>query len=182
MLIGARSAFSVAWAALSCCSSSGGLSGCFGRAGDRFSGYSVALHLIKLCVGAESIDDLAQWQEQRRQERRKRGEPNESFHVTRQTPRRASELLDGGSLYWVIKGQIAVRQRLLELRQVVKDGGPGCALILDHKLVPVARRRHRPFQGWRYLTEADAPRDLRGGEMVKLPDELRAELASLGLI
>ena len=92
------------------------------------------------------------------------------------------ELLSGGSLYWVIKGQISVRQRLLELRPVVRNGGPGCALVLDHKLVPVVRRYHRPFQGWRYLTEKDAPRDLRAGEAVELPEKLRAELASLGLI
>jgi hypothetical protein len=142
----------------------------------------VALHLIKLCVGAESIDDLSKWQKQRRLERKKRGEGNESFHITKQTPRRADELLDGGSLYWVIKGQIAVRQKLLELRPVVRDGGPRCALMLAHKLVPVARRHHRPFQGWRYLTQDDAPRDLLAGEAVKLPEELRAELSSLGLI
>ena len=158
------------------------MSGFYGKVGDRFWGYSVVLHLIKLCVGAESIDDLAKWQKRRRQERKKRGERSESFHVTRQTPRRAAELLDGGSLYWVIRGQIAVRQLLLELRPVVRNGGPRCALILDHKLVPVARRHHRPFQGWRYLTETDAPRDLRPGEIVKLPEDLRAELASLGLI
>ncbi|MGY9105539.1 MAG: DUF1489 family protein, partial [Alphaproteobacteria bacterium] len=80
-------------------------------------------------MGAESIDDLSKWQKQRRLERKKRGEGNESFHITRQTPRRAEELLDGGSLYWVIKGQIAVRQKLLELRPVVRDGGPRCALM-----------------------------------------------------
>ena len=142
----------------------------------------MGLHLIKLCVGAESIDDLANWQERRRRERKKRGEKCETFHVTRQTPKRAAELLNGGSIYWVIKGQISVRQRLLELRPVVRDGGPRCALVLDHKLVPVARRYHRPFQGWRYLTEKDAPRDLRAGEVSKLPEKLQAELASLGLI
>ena len=142
----------------------------------------MTLHLIKLCVGAESIEDLEKWQKQRRSERKRRGEANETFHITRQTPRRADELLNGGSLYWIIKGQIAVRQKLLELRPVVRDGGPRCALMLDHKLVPVARRHHRPFQGWRYLAEADAPRDLSPGEAVKLPEELRAELAALGLI
>ena len=142
----------------------------------------MALHLIKLCVGAESIDDLADWQKRRRRERKKRGEKGETFHVTRQTPRRAEELLDGGSIYWVIKGQISVRQRLLELRPVVRNGSPRCALVLDHKLVPVARRYHRPFQGWRYLAENDAPRDLRAEEAAKLPEKLRAELVSLGLI
>lgn len=142
----------------------------------------MALHLIKLCVGAESIQDLAEWQKARRAERKKRGEKPENFHVTRQTPKRAAELLDDGSLYWIIKGQIAVRQRLLELRPVVRDGGPRCALVLDPKLVPVLRRHHRPFQGWRYLKDEDAPRDLSAGEADGLPDALRAELASLGLI
>lgn len=142
----------------------------------------MTLHLIKLCVGAESIQDLAEWQKSRRADLKKSGEKPENFHVTRQTPRRAAELLDGGSLYWVIKGQIAVRQRLLELRPVVRDGGLRCALVLDSKLVPVFRRQHRAFQGWRYLKGEDAPRDLRAGEVDDLPEELRAELASLGLI
>ena len=142
----------------------------------------MTLHLIKLCVGAESIADLAEWQAERRAERAKRGERAENFHVTRQTPKRAAELLDGGSLYWVIKGQIAVRQRLLELRQIVREGEPRCALILDSELVPVLRRHHRPFQGWRYLKPEDAPRDLRRGEAAEMPEELRAELVALGLI
>lgn len=142
----------------------------------------MALHLIKLCVGTESVDDLSAWQEKRRAERKKRGEREENFHVTRRTPKRAAELLDGGSLYWVIKGQIAVRQRLLEIRPVVRNGDPHCALVLDHELVSVARRYHRPFQGWRYLRGEDAPRDLRAGEAVELPEALRAELAALGLI
>ncbi len=142
----------------------------------------MTLHLIKLCVGGESIEDLAAWQKQRRDERKKRGEPEENHHVTRQTPKRAEELLGGGSLYWVIKGQIAVRQRLLELRSVTREGVPHCALILDPKLVPVARRPCRAFQGWRYLKPEEAPRDLRASEVNGLPEELRAELAALGLL
>jgi hypothetical protein len=140
------------------------------------------LHLIKLCVGADSIEDLAAWQKKKLAERRKNGEAAETFHVTRMTPKRADELLDGGSLYWVIKGQIAVRQRLVGLKPVVKNGQPHCALVLDAKLVPTARRTHRAFQGWRYLTPKDAPRDLRKGEKDALPDALHAELAELGLI
>ena len=142
----------------------------------------MALHLIKLCVGGESIDDLSNRQKWRRAERTKRGESNETLHITRQMPRRATELLDSGSIYWVIKGQITVRQKLLEIRPVVRKGGPCCALILAHKLVPVARRHHRPFQGWRYLKEDDAPRDLCPGEAANLPEKLQAELSSLGLI
>jgi len=142
----------------------------------------VTLHLIKLCVGAESIADLAAWQKKKLAGRKKRGEAAEMRHLTRQTPKRAEELLDGGSLYWVIKGQIAVRQRLKALRPAVKNGAPHCALILDPVLVPVMRRFHRPFQGWRYLDPGDAPRDLRKGERRALPEELHAELAALGLL
>ena len=140
------------------------------------------LHLIKLCVGADSIDDLAAWQKQRLAERKKKGDKPEVFHVTRMTPKRAEEILDGGSLYWVIKGHIAVRQRLLALRPVVKNNQPHCALVLDAKLVRTAPRFHRPFQGWRYLDAGDAPADVKRGQATALPDNLRAELAELGLL
>ncbi len=142
----------------------------------------MTLHLIKLCVGAECIDDLAQWQKKRLAERKKRGQAREIVHTTRQTPKRADELLADGSLYWVIKGQIAVRQRVLRLRPTIKNGVPHCALVLDPKLVPTARRIHRPFQGWRYLDPKDAPRDLGKREMNSLPEKLRVELTALGLI
>jgi len=142
----------------------------------------MTLHLLKLCVGAESIEDLARWQKKRLAERKKRGGKAEVVHRTRHTPRRAAELLAGGSIYWVIKGQIAVRQRLLGFRPMVKNGEPHCALILDPKLVPVARRYHRPFQGWRYFELRDAPRDLARRERAALPEPLRAELTELGLL
>jgi hypothetical protein len=142
----------------------------------------MTLHLIKLCVGAESTRDLADWQSKKRAEGKSRGEADETYHLTRLTPRCAAELLDGGSLYWVIKGQIAVRQRLLGLRPAIKGNVPHCAIVLDHKLVPVERRFHRPFQGWRYLKASDAPRDLKAGGVGKLPESLRAELAELGLL
>ena len=142
----------------------------------------MTLHLIKLCVGADSIEDLADWQSKRAAERRKKGGSGDVFHITRMTPKRADELLAGGSLYWVIKGQIAVRQRLLALRAVVREGLPHCALVLDAKLVPTVRRNHRAFQGWRYFDPKDAPRDLRARDKAKLPDALRAELTDLGLL
>jgi hypothetical protein len=104
-------------------------------------------------------------------------------HVTRQTPKRADELLDGGSLYWVIKGQIAVRQRLMELKAVTKNGLPHCGLVYDPTLVHVIPRYCRPFQGWRYLASNDAPADVRTVKGAKhLPPQLRAELAALGLL
>ena len=143
----------------------------------------MTLHLIKLCVGVDSLEDLAQWQKGRLAELKKKKKPLELVHVTRQTPKRAEELLDGGSLYWVIKGQIAARQKLLDLRPTTKNGVPHCGIVYEPKLIATARRFHRPFQGWRYLNAGDAPadaRDLKGGK--GLPEALKAELSELGLL
>jgi len=143
----------------------------------------MTLNLIKLCVGADSIEDLARWQAGRIKEQKKKGKKPELIHVTRMTPKRADELLDGGSLYWVIKGQIAVRQKLLALKPVTKNGVPHCGLVYEPKLVPVQRRAHRAFQGWRYFKPEDAPPDARGGKGgAGLPEKLQAELVSLGLL
>ena len=143
---------------------------------------SPKLHLLKLCVGADSIEDLADWQNKRAAERKKKGGPRDIMHFTRMTPKRADELLAGGSIYWIVKGQIAVRQRVLELRSVTRDGVLHCALVLDKTLVPTERRPHRAFQGWRYLDPKEAPRDLTRRDKNALPDALRAELAELGLL
>jgi hypothetical protein len=143
----------------------------------------VGLHLIKLCVGVDTLEELANWQARRLAELKKKKKPLELMHVTRHTPKRAEELLDGGSLYWVIKGQIAARQTLIAFRPVTKNGGPHCGIVYEPKLVATARRSHRPFQGWRYLNGSDAPadaRDLKGGK--GLPESLKAELAELGLL
>jgi hypothetical protein len=144
----------------------------------------MTLHIIKLCVGAESIEDLAQWQAKRIKEQKKRGvKKPQLMHVTLMTPMRKDEVLDGGSLYWVIKGQIAVRQKLLDLKPTTKNGTPHCGLVYDPKLVPVQRRAHRAFQGWRYLDPKDAPADARGTKgLEKLPEDLQRELVSLGLL
>ena len=104
------------------------------------------------------------------------------MHVTRMTPKRADELLDGGSLYWVIKGHIAVRQKLLALKPVTKNGAPHCGLVYEPKLVPVLRCFHRPFQGWRYLNPKDAPSDARNLKGKNMPEKLAIELADLGLL
>ena len=141
----------------------------------------MTLHLIKLCVGADSIADLARWQKKRASERKKNGGTSAIMHVTRMTPKRADELLNGGSLYWVIKGQIAARQRLITLKPVTREGVPHCAIILDRKIVPTVPRKHRAFQGWRYFDPKDAPRDLTGSKS-KMPEKLRAELTDLGLL
>ena len=141
------------------------------------------LHLIKLCVGVESLEELARWQKQRLAEKKKKGQKPELVHITRQTPKRAGELLDGGSLYWVIKGQIAARQKLVELRPVTRNGVTHCGLVYDKKLMPVIRRPRAAFQGWRYLDPADAPADIGAIKGAKgLPEKLQQELAALGLL
>jgi hypothetical protein len=140
------------------------------------------LHLIKLCVGCDSVEDLAEWIEYRLAEKKRAGEPAEHFHVTRMVPRRIPELLDGGSLYWVIKGTLQVRQKLVDIRPFVDDEGIGrCRLALSPKLIRTEGQPKRPFQGWRYLRADEAPRDLRKGNGDDLPPALMAELAGLGL-
>ena len=142
----------------------------------------MTLHLIKLSVGTESIADLADWQKKRAAERKKKGGAGDIMHITRMTPKRADDVLDGGSIYWVIKGQIAVRQRLLELRAVTREGVPHCALVLDKTLVPTERRFHRAFQGWRYFESERVPPDLANGDTADMPAEMAAELKRLGLL
>jgi hypothetical protein len=116
-------------------------------------------------------------------EKKKKGQKPELVHITRQTPKRAEEVLDGGSLYWVIKGQIAARQELLELRAMRRGGLPHCGLVYDKKLVPVMRRPRSAFQGWRYFDPKDAPPDIGSVKGSKgLPEALQQELAALGLL
>ena len=142
------------------------------------------LHLIKLCVGVNSVEELARWQAKRVAALKKKHAKPELVHVTRQTPKRATELLDGGSLYWVIRGQIAVRQRLRDIRPArAKDGQPRCGLVYEPKLIPTVRWARDPFQGWRYLDPGDAPPDSRAIQRATgLPASLCAELAELGLL
>ncbi|MGE0232671.1 MAG: DUF1489 family protein [Flavobacteriaceae bacterium] len=141
------------------------------------------LHLIKLCVGADSIADLERWIGFRLRQKASQGLAPEQVHTTRMTPRRVSELLDGGSLYWVIKGTIQCRQQLNDIRPFVDEEGIGrCHLVLEPVVEPVVPRPRGPFQGWRYLDSTDAPPDLKTGEGGDLPQELQQELASLGLL
>jgi hypothetical protein len=142
----------------------------------------MTLHLIKLCVGCDSIDDLVEWIDERMAQKRKAGEPLEHIHTTRMVPKRAADLLDGGSLYWVIKGTLQARQRLLDIRPFVDAEGIGrCRLVMEPKVVPTEWQPKRPFQGWRYFEAKDAPRDRKRGKRGELPPALTAELAALGL-
>ncbi|MDR6870636.1 hypothetical protein J2Y55_001636 [Bosea sp. BE125] len=146
---------------------------------------AMSLHLLKLCVGAESISDLEEWIEEQSLLRRRMGRPNEQTHTTRMVPKRVSEIVDGGSLYWVIKGQISARQRLTEIRPFTDADGIGrCHLVMEPVVVPVEPRPCRPFQGWRYLADKDKPRDIdgRSGDLGVMPEAMRRELAELGLL
>src|ERR1700722_10274705 len=145
----------------------------------------MALNLIKLCVGADSVRDLEDWIKEKLREKRKRGEKPEHIHRTRMVPKRAAELKDGGSLYWVIRGEVMCRQLIRDVRPFVdKDGIGRCGIVLDRKVVLVAPRPYRAFQGWRYLAIKDAPRDLdkvaKGA--AAMPETLRRELRELGLM
>jgi len=145
----------------------------------------MSLHLIKLCVGCDSISDLEEWIEENRAHHRRLGRDYEQTHTTRMVPKRVEELLDGGSLYWVIRGQVACRQTLLDIRPFTDGDGVGrCRLVLEPKVIPVAPRPFRPFQGWRYLDPKEAPRDIdpNAGDLATMPEDLRRELAELGLL
>lgn len=145
----------------------------------------MALHLIKLCVGADSIQDLQDWVTERSLNAMAAGLEPHSIHTTRMVPKRMEELLDDGSLYWVIKGQVMARQKLLDIRTVTGgDGIQRCQLVLGPEVIETAPQPKRPFQGWRYLKNEEAPRDLGklGEDVAALPEDLRRELAELGLL
>jgi len=141
------------------------------------------LHLVKLCVGCDSIAALAGWQENRA-----RSHPP-LRHRTRNTPRRAAEIIGQGSIYWVMGGAILVRQLIADIIADRMDDGTPCAgLVLDPRLVATELRAMRPFQGWRYLEAADAPPDRRPGLAEEqapfgdMPPAMRRELRALGLL
>ena len=145
----------------------------------------MALHLIKLCVGCDSIADLEAWIEENRIQHQRLRRSYEQTHTTRMVPKRIGELVEGGSLYWVIKGQVSCRQRLVAVRPFTDGDGVGrCRLVLEPTVVPVEPRPCRPFQGWRYLEAKDAPTDLGAGlgDVAAMPEGLRRELADLGLL
>jgi hypothetical protein len=139
----------------------------------------MALHLIKLAVGAGSVDEVRAWQTARA----KIAPPLR--HRTRNFPKRAAEILDGGSIYWVVARVVAVRQRIEDIVEARQDDGTRCTdLVLNPVLVPVRGRFMKPFQGWRYLDAAEAPEDATGPAVVhdELPAALRRELVALALL
>ena len=143
------------------------------------------LHLIKLCVGCDSVADLEDWIKRKFKAQKQRGKKPERIHTTRMVPKRADELTDGGSIFWVIRGQIMCRERILAIRPFTdRDGIHRCRLVLDPKCVLVEPRPRSAFQGWRYLEAKDAPRDLSRAApgAAKMPEQMRRELRELGLL
>ena len=139
----------------------------------------MTIHLLKLCVGAETVQDLLDWQATPHAW----GPDGKPRHITRMWPKRESDLMPGGSLYWVFKGVVLARQRILRLDKV--EGGDGilrCGIVLDAEVIRTEPQPRRPFQGWRYLKPEDAPRDLakaRPGDD-ELPPGLAEALAEFG--
>ena len=144
----------------------------------------MSLHILKLCVGCDSVKDLEGWIKQKLKALKK-GARREHIHTTRMVPKRAEEVLDGGSLYWVIRGQIMCREKIAAVRPFVDREGVGrCRLVLVPKVILVEPRPFRAFQGWRYLDPKDAPRDLDRAApgAHAMPEDMRRELRQLGLL
>ena len=144
-------------------------------------GKSGTVHLIKLCVGAERVEDLTEWQATARA----KGPDGMPRHITRMWPKRTDEVLNGGSLYWVFKGLVLCRQPIVRLDEVTgQDGIARCGIVLDPTVIRVAATPKRPFQGWRYLPPEDAPRDLPKGRESEepLPQSLQNALAEIGVL
>jgi len=141
----------------------------------------VTVHLQKLSVGSESIQTLMDWQEHVVRQRQQRGLSAHHIHVTRMFPKRRDEILDGGSIYWVIKGNIICRNKIVALEETTKNGHRACGILMDPNLIPVLPKPRRAFQGWRYMQASDAPPDITGLEAgADLPAAFRAKLIELG--
>jgi hypothetical protein len=143
------------------------------------------LHIIKLAVGCESVKELTGWVAERMQAAKKKGLPPHHVHVTRMTPKRVEDVLAGGSLYWVIRGEIAAREKIIAIEPFRdRDGIGRCRLVMQPKVIAVLPRPMRPFQGWRYFADGDAPRDLEsaGTGVAAMPEPMRRELRELGLL
>ena len=143
------------------------------------------LHLIKLAVGCESVKELKGWVAERMQTARQKGLPRQHIHITRMTPKRDAEILAGGSLYWVIRGEIAAREKIIAIEPFRdRDGIGRCRLVMQPKVIAVAPRPMRAFQGWRYFEAGVAPPDLgrSAASIAAMPEPLRRELRDLGLL
>ena len=140
------------------------------------------VHMVKLCVGISSVEEL---EEHRKSRCVKVADMPGVFHVhsTRMRPKRRGEIIGIGSLYWVIKGAVRCRQKIVALGEDVDaEGRTYCNIIMDPQLIRTVPYPKRPFQGWRYLLEKDAPGDLNVDENAHNDAQLAQDLAALGLI
>src|SRR6201996_5642796 len=144
------------------------------------------LHLIKLAVGCESVKELKGWVAERIRTAKEKGLPRHHIHITRMTPKRVAEVLDGGSIYWVIRGEIAAREKIIAIEPFRdRDGIGRCRLVMQPKVIAVCPRPMRGCQGWRYFTEDAGPPDLGKSTAVSvaaMPEPMRRELRDLGLL
>lgn len=134
------------------------------------------LHLIKLCVGADTPDDLRSWRESRA------AAGHRPIVHTRQTPKRAAEILGGGSLFWVFKGVVLIRQSVVAIETIGEGVQRRCEILLDDAMISTVPQPRRAFQGWRYLEAKDAPADLSAMSDGDLPRELALKLRELGAL
>ena len=146
----------------------------------------MSLHLIKLAVGCDSVKELKGWVAERMKLAKAKGLPQRHIHITRMTPKRVEDILAGGSLYWVIRGEVAAREKIVAIEPFRdKDGIGRCRIVMQPKVIAVSPRPMRPFQGWRYLKEGDAPPDLTrtaASGLAAMPEPMRRELRDLGLL
>ena len=145
----------------------------------------MTVNLVKLCVGITGVDELERSQSMRRDQYVKSGMAPVNVHVTRNRPKRAEEILNNGSLYWVIRRQIRVRQKIIRIDDGEDlEGKKRCGLVLHQKLFRTEMRNYRPFQGWRYLEQSDVPPDLTSTSsgLGDMPPEMEEELRSFGLL
>jgi hypothetical protein len=134
----------------------------------------MSLHLVKLCVGVDRVEQLTTWG------RKERGRGATPIVHTRQTPKRSAEILDGGSLYWVIRGVILCRQKIVDIRTIEEGARSRCEIELDFEVITTAPQPRRAFQGWRYFEAKDAPPDLSSLDAGEMPLELARELRTIG--
>jgi hypothetical protein len=139
---------------------------------------SMALHMLKLAAGVSDLAELKALQKERKKER------GVYAFYTRNMPKREEEILDGGSVYWVMKGQIQARQKIKGFRPIVNNQGrPAVLVLLEAKVTPTAWQPRRPFRGWRYLEVGEVPKDEpKGAKARGLPPKMEAELRELGLL
>ncbi|MBH68207.1 MAG: lysophospholipase [Rhodospirillaceae bacterium] len=143
------------------------------------------VNLVKLCVGIDTVDELMRVQASRREQQVKRGGERLNIHITRNRPKRAAEIIQNGSLFWVMRRQIRARQLILRIEEVNDaEGRKRCGLILDSSIIRTEPKPCRPFQGWRYMELADSPPDLSltAQSRVEMPIEMQEELRALGLL